>query len=284
MLHEVTGRVRCGDVDLAVRETGAGRPVLLLHGFAETGATWSPLAERLANQPLRLIAPDLRGHGESSRPRRVRDYRLDELVGDLECLVGELGGPVDVVAHDWGGALSWLLAERRPRLVRTATVIAAPHPQELRRAILRDRDQRRRSRYVLWAQLPVLPERVLGADDAARLRALFAATHSDDEIEAYCRAWRRPGALRSMVNWYRAVLRRPGRRASPTTPSRVPVLFITGAADPLFGSTVLDATVGRFAAVERVDLPGVGHSPHRESPERVAEHVIRHLGSSGVDR
>ena len=133
MLHEVTRTVHCGDVDLGVRETGDGRPVLLLHGIAETGATWSALAELLAGEPLRLVAPDLRGHGESSRPRRVRDYRLDELVGDLECLIGDVGGPVDVVAHDWGGALTWLLVERRPELVRTATVIAAPHPHELRR-------------------------------------------------------------------------------------------------------------------------------------------------------
>lgn len=254
---------------LAVRSYGPrdGTPVLVLHGFPEMGTTWAPLAQRL--EGVRIVAPDLRGHGFSDAPRRVSAYRLDRLLGDVVALVDLVGGPLHVVGHDWGGALSWLLVERHPERVRTATILSAPHPLVLRSALLGDPEQRRRGAYVLKAQLPVLPERYLARDDSALLAGLFSETHDDDEIETYRVAWSRPGVVRGMLNWYRAVMRHPGPDPVVAAADRR-VHLITGADDPLFGPVVLAASVDRVPGTEHTVLDGVGHSPHREAIDTTA--------------
>lgn len=256
-------------VVLAVRSYGPddGTPVLMLHGFPEMGTTWAPLVARLDH--VRAVAPDLRGHGFSDAPPQVSAYRLDRLLGDVVALVDLLGGPLDVVGHDWGGALAWLLVERHPERVRTATILGAPHPLELRTALLRDGDQRRRSAYVLKAQLPWFPERFLGRNDAAMLASFFTETHDADEIATYRAAWSRPGVIRGMLNWYRAVMRHPGAR--PETPvAERRIHLITGAEDPFFGRELLAASVDRIPGTEHTVLDRIGHSPHREAVDTTA--------------
>lgn len=268
-------------VALAVRECGEpdGRPIVLLHGFPETGATWGPLARFLLSDGWRVVAPDLRGFGMSDAPRRVRRYRLDLLVDDVAAVIKDLGGPVDVVGHDWGGALVWLVAERFPHLAASATVLSAPHPFELRSTMRRDRTQRARSRYILMAQLPMLPERRLARDHHSSLVALLASSHTPDEIADYRVCWGRDGVVRGMVNWYRALVRAPGPDRSAVAGQR-PVLLVTGADDPLFGPNVLERSVSRNAGSRCVVLDGIGHAPHRQAPELVAD-VLRKLQPGG---
>src|ERR1700742_426214 len=138
-------------------DVGAGSPVVLLHGFPETHRSWDLQTAALVAAGYRAIAPDLRGYGLSEKPRA--GYDLETLATDVERLIDELGtGPVRVVGHDWGGAITWQLLQQCPQKILNATILDCPHPAIMARALLRNRTQRRRSWYMFFFQLPALPE------------------------------------------------------------------------------------------------------------------------------
>ena len=87
-------------------------PLILLHGLADCAMVWSSLAEHLANE-YDLVAPDLRGHGESSKPET--GYSSLEIIDDLEALLDHLGWErVHVLGHSWGGKLATIWATNNP--------------------------------------------------------------------------------------------------------------------------------------------------------------------------
>src|SRR4051794_3820455 len=103
--------VDLGDVTVHVRDTGTGEPVLLLHGWPDTGDLWRHQVPALTAAGYRVIAPDLRGFGDSSKPADVAAYTPPHMVGDVVGLLDALGiERTHVVGHDWGAAISWLVA------------------------------------------------------------------------------------------------------------------------------------------------------------------------------
>jgi pimeloyl-ACP methyl ester carboxylesterase len=266
-----------GEVSLAVFEYGppTAPPVIALHGFPESSATWGPVAELLVAGGRRIVAPDLRGHGASDAPGLVRAYRMERLLDDVEALLKDIGGaPAELLAHDWGGALAWLLAERRPHLIERAVILNVPHPAVLRQAIFADPDQRKRSGYIIKAQIPVLPERRLSRDRAAALAGLFPPAHySSETVEHYRTQWTRRGVIRGMLNWYRAAAR-DRSLLPPATPIATPLTILWGRDDPLFTPDVLEDSLALCSAASVQYLDGCGHAPHRERPQAVAEAVL----------
>jgi pimeloyl-ACP methyl ester carboxylesterase len=96
--------------------------VLLLHGFPDSAALWRHQIPELVDAGHRVIAPDLRGFGESDRPDGVEHYTMPTLVGDVLGVLDSLGvSRAAVVGHDWGAALGWALAGFVPDRVRLAT-------------------------------------------------------------------------------------------------------------------------------------------------------------------
>ena len=94
---------------------GEGPLVLLLHGFPQTSHAWHDLLPRLATHGYRVVGPDLRGYGESSRPKHIRDYRTSKLGDDVAGLIAALGEKkAHVIGHDWGGAAAWETALAHP--------------------------------------------------------------------------------------------------------------------------------------------------------------------------
>lgn len=268
--------IRNGSVRLAVREFGdrEGSPLLALHGFPECGLTWDLIADGMAAAGRTIVAPDLRGHGISDAPRATRAYRVERLLDDVQRVIEDLDvGPVDVLAHDWGGALAWLFAERRPQFIASATILNVPHPGVLRHALFTDPDQRKRSHYILKMLVPVIPERRLGRDRAAMLAGLFPPEHHPaDLIEEYRSNWARPGVLRGMLNWYRAAaldrsLRPPGR------PIELPIKLVWGRNDPLFAPSVIEQSLSLGDQIQLVEVD-CGHAPHRELPAEVVAEVL----------
>lgn len=272
-MHSSAIRLTTGITVLARQWTaplaGRGPVVLALHGFPENGLTWRPLAHALARHGVRVVSVDQRGHGASDAPRSIREYRLDRLVADVLDVVRQLDEPVHLVGHDWGGAVAWSVAESCPSEVRSITVLAAPHPAVLRQSLRSDPDQRRRSAYMVAAQLPWLAPWWLRRGDHRVMRAWLSATLDPDDMAVYADGWRRPGQVAAMLNWYRALLWFPPPPADRGAATR-PVHLITGTNDPLFGDAVLEASVARLAGSSHDRLDGVGHSPHRTAVDEVA--------------
>ncbi|MGD8193367.1 alpha/beta fold hydrolase [Herbiconiux sp. P18] len=124
--------ITVGDVDIAFETAGdpAAPAVLLVHGFASNRSDnwvrtrWLP---PLVDAGFRVIAPDLRGHGESGRPRRLAAYTLPRLLGDLTAVLDATDARVaHVVGYSLGARLAWELAVRRPERVASLVVGGAP--------------------------------------------------------------------------------------------------------------------------------------------------------------
>src|SRR5438874_4767583 len=109
-------------------EAGDGPLIVLLHGFPEFWFSWRHQIPALAAAGFRVLAPDLRGYNESDKPRGVANYDIDVLSGDVAALIQHAGADrATVVGHDWGGAIAWHLALRRPDLIDRLIVLNAPH-------------------------------------------------------------------------------------------------------------------------------------------------------------
>ena len=268
--------VRTNGVQLNVAVAGPehGELVVLLHGFPEFSFGWRRQIGPLADAGFRVLAPDQRGYNLSDKPRRLAAYCLDELVADVAGLIEAEGRrQALVVAHDWGGGVAWWLALTRPELVRGLVAINVPHPIVLRRALRTNPVQRRRSRYMLFFQLPWLPEWRLARADFAFMTAALAktsrpGTFSAGDLARYREAWARPGALTGMLNWYRAALRRPPRRP-PTVRVAAPTLLVWGARDRFLGQELVAPSLELCDRGRAEILPDATHWVQHEEPERV---------------
>ena len=203
-------RVDVDGVGIEYQVTGEGRPVVLLHGFPDSGRLWRHQVPALAAAGFQVIVPDLRGYGGSSKPEAVDAYSLTLLAGDvLAVLAGEQISRAHVVGHDWGAALAWVLATFAPDQVDHLAVLSVGHPA----TFLRTLEQRQMSWYMLLFQFPGSAERWLTEDNWANFRSW--ARHPDaDQVIADLEA---TGSLTPGLNWYRANIpaRSVGRAAAP---------------------------------------------------------------------
>ena len=187
-------------VRLASAITGEGPAVLLVHGFPDSRHVWREQVGPLAEAGFRVIAPDLRGFGESERPEGVDAYRVTEVVGDLIELLDEQGVErAHVVGHDWGAGIAWVLAALRPERVASLAALSVGHPNASRRPTLEAREK-------AWYQLLFLfdeAEELLLRDDARLLREWL---HDAPDAERYVRELAEPGALTARLGLYRANL------------------------------------------------------------------------------
>ena len=260
-------------------------PVVLLHGFPESHRTWREIAPRLEDS-LRLIMPDQRGFAGSDLPQDVEDYATDKLIDDIFALADTLGlDEFALVGHDWGGAISWPAALRNDPRLKKLAIVNAPHPLVFQKSLIEDADQRDASQYINWFRMPG----AVAAIEAMGLGAFFEkvmAEHVDRsklleaEKQQYLADWSQPGALTSMLNWYRAskvVVPPPGvtvplpdwlLRAFPTI--KVPTLVIWGMNDTALLPVQLEGLDTLVDDLTIVRLPGVSHFATWEAPDQVA--------------
>jgi pimeloyl-ACP methyl ester carboxylesterase len=264
-----------------------GPLVLLLHGFPETSHGWRHQMPALAAAGLRVVAPDQRGYGLSSKPAGARAYTIGLLAADVVAIAQALGrARFQVVGHDWGGGVAWYLAVNRPAVVERAAILNAPHGDAFVSALRHDPAQRRRSWYMAFFQIPWLPEALLRARGHARLvRALVGSARpgafDETDLAAYRAAWRQPGALAGMLAWYRALRfagpeLRSGRRR-PHAPVDMPVRLIWGERDPFLVPALAEASITRCAHGELFRLPDATHWLHHEEPARVNALLVAFL-------
>jgi pimeloyl-ACP methyl ester carboxylesterase len=276
-----------GEVRLRVVESGPadGPLVVLLHGFPEFWYSWRHQIPALASAGFRVLAPDLRGYGESEKPAGVRAYALDRLVADVAGLIEEAGREkAHVVGHDWGAILAWMVANDRPDRVDKLAILNVPHPRVMARALRRDPRQRRKSWYVFFFQLPYLPEQFARRDHFRMLRVLLKRdpvrkdAFSDEDVDRYIAAFSRPGAATAAINWYRAALRYNSATRARIRPIEAPVLVIWGEQDRYLESALADPPPELVPDCRVVRLPDASHWVQCDAPERVNQELLGFLG------
>jgi len=272
------GFLDANGVRFHVAEQGEGPLVVLLHGFPECWYSWRHQLPALADAGFRAVAPDLRGYNLTDKPRR--GYDIATLVDDVVALVRALGDDrAHVVGHDWGGIVAWQTAWRRPDAVRSLAVLNAPHPSAFAERTRRDPAQMLKSGYMLFFQLPRVPEWLLrrrGAGavaSALRRSAARRGVFTPADIEIYRAAFLRPGAARAAINYYRQALRQ-GSRALPDSPVRVPTLVLWGEQDPVLKRELNDGLGQWVTDFTYRPVPDCGHWTQQERPDVVNSELI----------
>jgi pimeloyl-ACP methyl ester carboxylesterase len=270
----VSRSIEANGLSFAIDETGEGdRIALLLHGFPESRLCWRHQLPALAALGWRAVAVDMRGYGQSGRPKAREAYRIDHLVTDVAGLFDALGARRRLlIGHDWGGLVAWAAASRRVTPLDGLIIVNAPHPQVYVEVFRRSWRQRLRSWYVLYFALPWLPEAAFAAGHAYQLERVLRRTTSRRDVfpreimAAYRDNAAQPGAMTAMLNYYRANMdvRRfvgPGVEA--------PTLLLWGDRDFALGNELVPGTAAYVSDLTIRMLPGVSHWAPEEVPDQV---------------
>lgn len=267
--------VECGDKN--------GELVVLIHGFPNFWYVWKNQFQALAEAGYHVVAPDLRGYNTSSKPKDIENYGRCSVVSDMVHLIDELGGgkPATVVGHDWGGFVTWAVAEDFPDKVKKAVIANVPHTSVFSAVVRSSFRQMRRSLYIGFFQLPWLPEWQMGGRGFKGLKVLFSnTTFQPLDIDRHVRAYQNVGALKGAINYYRAAIRghwSPGPRA--TIPIELPVDLIWGELDAFLGKelAVIPNTVASNAVIKF--LPHCAHWPMWDDPKQFNALLLESLSS-----
>ena len=259
-----------------------GKPVLLLHGFPEFWYSWRYQIVALREAGYRVLAPDQRGYNTSSKPPRIRDYTIDQLVGDVLGLLDHLGlDRVHLVGHDWGGVVAWFAMMLHPERFDRLTIMNMPHPRRMEEG-LRTLRQLRKSWYAGFFQIPFLPEKVVAANDYAALRKMFREQvrnnpMTDEQIDPYIKAASVEGALRGMMNWYRAAGRESWKRYY--RPIESPVLVIWGVHDTALGEELAEPPAD-LVSNYRLEKLDASHWVQIDAPDAVNRLLLHFLAEA----
>ena len=250
---------------------GKGPLVVMIHGFPDFWYTWRKQMRVLADNNYRAAALDLRGYNDSDQPKGVDNYAMPLLIDDIAAVIAAEGAKsAIVVGHDWGGAIAWNVAMRRPDLVDLLVICNLPHPAGIAREIANNPQQRQNSAYAFNFQKPdayksLSPEGLARwvTDSAALPRYLTAFGDSDFE---------------GMLNYYKANYPRPDAAPAPTMDFpkvKAPVLMFHGLKDQ---ALLPGALSGTWDWVEKdltiVTIPGAGHFVQQDAADQVSTTML----------
>ena len=267
-------RIDVGGVGIEYEVTGEGRPVVLLHGFPDSGRLWRHQVPRLAEAGFRVIVPDLRGYGRSGKPSEVEAYAMQALVGDVLAVMSDAGVPrAHVVGHDWGAALGWALGSLFGDRVDHLVALSVGHPATFRAGGFQ---QHEKSWYMLLFQFAGIAEEWLSANDWANFRAWARHPDADaviSELEAN-------GSLTPALNYYRANIPpesyvRPGLELPPV---QAPTMGVWSSGDIALTEAQMTNSAANVAGRWRYErLDGPGHWMQLEAPDEVNRLLIDFL-------
>ncbi|PKL76143.1 MAG: alpha/beta hydrolase [Candidatus Melainabacteria bacterium HGW-Melainabacteria-1] len=269
-------RIKVGEIQLNVLDSGPrdGLPLLFLHGFPDFHYGWRKQLAAFEERRYRVIAPDQRGYNLSDKPKGIAAYQLDTLGRDLLALLDALGlKQVVVIGHDWGGATAWWLAHHHPERVKGLVMLNMPHPDVFAQYLRKHRSQLLKSWYMLFFQLPGLPEFLLSRGKWMHFAQSIQSgarrgAFTQQDMEKYVKAWSEPGAFKGMLNWYRAALRKPPK-PFPKTAVKPPTLMVWGAQDRFLEAGLAQPSIERCQQGRLILLPRAGHWVHHDEVEQV---------------
>ena len=288
-------------ITLDCRIAGAeGRPVMLfLHGFPEAAFVWDEMLAFFsdpAHGGYLCVAPNLRGYAGSSAPSDVAAYRAKHLVQDLVALKDLLSPQQPLaclVAHDWGGAVAWNMANQHPELMCQLAIINSPHPGTFLRELQSSPEQQAASAYMNFLIRPDA-EVLLAEDDYRRLWAFFTnmgavdgpyAWLTEDVKAQYREVWSQ--GLTGALNYYRASPLRPPREADAaaaaiTLPKSmleilVPTLVLWGMNDIALPPGLVDGLEDYIPDLRLQRIADGSHWLVHEQPALVAQSLLAFL-------
>ena len=290
-------------ITLSCRASGAaGRPVLLfLHGFPEGAFVWDFMLAYFArpeNGGYRCIAPHLRGFEQSSAPVEVSAYRAKHLVQDIAALIaietqGHEGQLACLVAHDWGGAVAWNIANQLPQLMRQLVIINSPHPGTFLRELKNNPEQQAASAYMNFLIRPDA-ETLLAQDDYRRLREFLASSKNgpttpswltDEVLGQDRKVW--DAGLTGGCNLYRASPLRPPRPEDPAAAAIelphdmltviLPTLVIWALDDIALPPVLIEGLADYVSDLTLETIPDATHWIVHEMPQLVAQRISHFL-------
>ncbi len=258
---------------------GAGDAVVLLHGWPETWHEWRHVMPLLAAR-YKVIAPDLRGLGDTSRPLSGYDSR--SIAGDVAALLQCLGVErFHLVGHDWGGPTAFALAATQPEAVRTLTIIDVTVP-----GIGPDLSQGGKRWHHAFHMTPDLPERLIEGRERDYLSWFYrefswqpdAITAAD--IDEYLRTYSQPGAMRAGFAFYRNIPHNAAANRALLQSGfrlRMPVLAVGGGRTEARGRGQEPELSLREIAdnVQGMVIAESGHFIPEEQPQLLAERLLQ---------
>jgi pimeloyl-ACP methyl ester carboxylesterase len=267
-------RVDVNGVGIEYEVTGQGPPVVLLHGFPDSGRLWRHQVPALAEAGFKVIVPDMRGYGRSDKPEEVDAYRMELLVGDVLAVISAAGDDrAHVVGHDWGAGVAWAIASVAAERVDHLVVLSVGHPSTFFGSGF---EQREKSWYILLFQFSGIAEQWLSADSWSNFRAWGRHPDADAviaELEAN-------DSLTPGLNYYRAnippeVFVRPGLELPPV---QAPTMGVWSSGDPALTEGQMTSSARNVAGPWRYErLDGSGHWMQLESPSEVNRLLIDFL-------
>jgi len=283
-MPQTTHRIEANGLTHFIRDSGdeAAPAVILLHGFPDSSSVWNLLTPLLVEKGFRVIAPDLRGFGETDMAARVEEYDLRkgaarDVIAIMDALKIERA---HLVGHDFGAALAWSLAAEYPTRFYTLSALSVGHPRAFMKA---GPEQKRRSFYILVHQLRGICEWLYARNDFAALRRQWTAKADIDDAIALLA---RPGRLTAGLNWYRANLPLSRMLRPPQTGElgeeivRIPALGVWPAGDKYLTERQMTLSSDYVeAAWTYARLEGSSHWLQLDKPRKTAALLARHFAS-----
>lgn len=304
--------IHANGVELSVLISGPadGDVVVLCHGFPELAHSWRHQIDYLAAAGYRVLAPDMRGYGQSSIPSDVEAYDIVQLTGDVVGLLDHVGAEQAVViGHDWGAIVAWQFALLHSERTRAVAALSVPF---LARSEHPPIDTLRflfggKFFYIVYFQEPGVADAELGADARTTMLRMFAAIQtglgalrddgrgmlerltpatepppwiSTDDFEVYVENFERTG-FSGGLNWYRCMNRNweltPQLAGARVT---VPACFVAGGEDPVISMWPVAGMADHLDDLRAtVILDGAGHWVQQERPAEVNEALLAFLRS-----
>jgi pimeloyl-ACP methyl ester carboxylesterase len=306
--------IKTNGIDMAVYEAGpkTGVPVVLCHGFPELAYSWRHQLPALGAAGFRVLAPDQRGYGRTSRPEKIEDYDMAHLTDDLAGLLDAMGIESAIfVGHDWGGIVVWAMPLMHPRRVRGVIGVNTPFlprapmdPIQLMKARWGD------EMYIVYFQKPGEADAVLGKDVGRAFRffmrkgssaeefakrpleeqnlALVKALQTDEskwpgkslltdeEMKFFVDSYKRTG-FTGGINWYRNFSRNWKLSEGLEQKVRVPGLMIMAEDDVVLTPAMADGMEQHVPDLEKALIKKCGHWTQQEHPDEVNRIMITWL-------
>lgn len=285
--HGMHGYLSLDGIKIHYVEKGdRSKPLMLfVHGFPEFWYSWRYQMKEFS-QDYWTVAIDMRGYGDSEKLSGVENYIMKLLVSDIKQVVEALGRQKFIlVAHDWGGAVAWSFIKKHHDMLESYIILNCPYSPAYIEAAKSNRKQFFMSLYIMFFQLPYLPEFSMKVDDYDLFRKLFRRNKpkelspiSDEDIEAFKYTFSKPGAFTPPLNYYRAIMRSsPRGRSKKELDIDAPGLMMFGEYDDYLVLEHMDIAKKYVKKMEVRTVKGANHFVQQDDHETVNKYMREFL-------